>query len=162
MAESKQPQGSGPQVSEAQIASHWREEESYPPPPKFVEQANAKDPAIFDRFNEEHFPDCFKEYADLLTWDETWHTTLDTSNPPFWKWFVGGKLNASYNCVDRHAEANPDKTAIIFVPELESDDHVPISYSELQTSGERVRGGAARLRRPEDRRPGDAAHADGA
>ena len=121
----------GPQVSEAQIAVHWREEEVYPPPPKFVEQANAKDPAIFDRFSEEKFPDCFKEYADLLTWDEPWHTTLDTSNPPFWKWFVGGKLNASYNCVDRHAEASPDKTAIIFVPELESDDPVELSYSDL-------------------------------
>ena len=131
MAESKQPHSSGAQVSEAQIAVHWREEEYIQPPPRFVEQANAKDPAIFDRFNEEHFPDCFKEYADLLTWDEPWHTTLDTSNPPFWKWFTGGKLNASYNCVDRHAEASPDKTAIIFVPELESDDHVEISYSQL-------------------------------
>jgi len=131
MAESQEPQGPEVQVSEAQIAVHWREEEVYYPPEKFVEQANAADPAIFDRFSEEHFPDCFKEYADLLTWDETWHTTLDTSNPPFWKWFVGGKLNASYNCVDRHAEASPDKTAIIFVPELESDNHVEISYSEL-------------------------------
>src|SRR6266568_2231948 len=131
MAESQEPLGPAVQVSEAQIAVHWREEEVYYPPEKFVEQANAKDAAIFDRFSEEHFPDCFKEYADLLTWDETWHTTLDTSNPPFWKWFVGGKLNATYNCVDRHAEASPDKTAIIFVPELESDDHVAISYSEL-------------------------------
>ena len=95
------------QVSEAQIAVHWREEEYYQPPEAFVAQANAKDPAIFDRFTEDKFPDCFKEYADLLTWDEPWHTTLDTSNPPFWKWFVGGKLNACYNCVDRHAEATP-------------------------------------------------------
>jgi acetyl-CoA synthetase len=131
MAESQEQKISGAQVSEAQIAVHWREEKLYPPSPKFVEQANAKDPAIFDRFSEERFPDCFKEYADLLTWDEPWHTTLDTSEPPFWKWFVGGKLNASYNCVDRHAKASPDKAAIIFVPELESDDHVEISYSEL-------------------------------
>jgi acetyl-CoA synthetase len=128
MAESP---GSGGQVSEAQIAVHWREEEYYNPPATFVEQANANDRAIYDRFIEKNFPDCFKEYADLLSWDEPWHTTLDTSNPPFWKWFVGGKLNASYNCVDRHAEANPDKTAIIFVPELESDEHVAISYAEL-------------------------------
>jgi acetyl-CoA synthetase len=119
------------QVSETQIAVHWREEEYVYPPQKFIDQANAADPAIYDRFSEDHFPECFKEYADLLTWDEPWHTTLDTSNPPFWKWFTGGKLNASYNCVDRHAAANPDKSAIIFVPELESDDHVRISYSEL-------------------------------
>ena len=119
-------------VSEAQIAVHWREEEYYPPPASFVAQANANDPAIRERFTEDKFPDCFKEYADLLTWDQTWHTTLDTSNAPFYKWFVGGRLNASYNCVDRHAAANPDKTAIIFVPELESEEPVHVSYGELQ------------------------------
>src|SRR5208337_2773479 len=123
------PASSG--VSEAQIAVHWREEEIYPPPASFVKQANAADPAIRDRFAEDKFPDCFKEYADLLTWDQPWHTTLDTSTAPFYKWFAGGKLNASYNCVDRHAAANPDKTAIIFVGELESDEPVHISYAEL-------------------------------
>ena len=119
------------QVSETQIAVHWREEEYVYPPQKFIDQANAADPAIYDRFGEDHFPECFREYADLISWDAPWHTMLDTSNPPFWKWFVGGRLNASYNCVDRHAAANPDKTAIVFVPELESDEHVHVSYSEL-------------------------------
>jgi len=119
------------EVSETQIAVHWREEEYVYPPQKFIDQANAADPAIYDRFSEDRFPDCFKEYADLLSWDAPWHTTLDTGNPPFWKWFVGGRLNASYNCVDRHAETSPDKTAIVFVPELETDEHVHISYSEL-------------------------------
>jgi acetyl-CoA synthetase len=123
------PESSG--ASEAQISVHWREEETYPPPDGFVEQANAADPAILERFTEDKFPDCFKEYADLLTWDQTWDTTLDTTNAPFYKWFVGGKLNASYNCVDRHAAANPGKTAIVFVPELESDEPVHISYGEL-------------------------------
>jgi acetyl-CoA synthetase len=118
-------------VSEAQIAVHWREEGYLAPPQKFIDQANAADDAIYARFGEENFPECFKEYADLLSWDAPWHTTLDTSNPPFWKWFVGGKLNASYNCVDRHAAANPDKTAMVFVPELEDDAHVHVSYSEL-------------------------------
>src|SRR2546423_6729344 len=119
------------EFSESQIAVHWREEEYSQPSAKFIGQANANDPAIIERFGEQNFPECFREYADLLTWDMYWHTTLDTSNPPFWKWFVGGRLNASYNCVDRHAMASPDKTAIIFVPELESDDHVEISYSQL-------------------------------
>ena len=73
--------GTEAEVSEAQIAVHWREEEYIEPPAKFVAQANANDPAIRTRFSEDKFPDCFKEYADLLTWDETWHTTLDTSNP---------------------------------------------------------------------------------
>src|SRR5258708_12184725 len=85
------------QVSEAEIAVHWREEELFFPPAKFIGQANANDPAIFDRFSETNFPECFKEYADLLTWDKYWHTTLDTSNAPFWKWFVGGRLNPSFH-----------------------------------------------------------------
>src|SRR6516164_1696311 len=131
MAEGQEPQDPAAQVSEAQIAVHWREEENYPPPPAFVAQAIAADPAIFDPFREERFPDCFTEYADLLTWDESWRTVLDTSNPPFWRWFTGGRLNASYNCVDRHAASTPDKTAIIFVPELESDDSEHITYSDL-------------------------------
>ncbi|HKD89561.1 MAG TPA: AMP-binding protein, partial [Streptosporangiaceae bacterium] len=120
-----------PEVSESQIAVHWREEEYYPPPEKFVAQANASDPAIFERFTEDKFPDCFTEYADLLTWDKPWDAVLDTSDAPFWKWFVGGKLNACYNCVDRHAAADPDKTAITWVPELEDDETVHISYGEL-------------------------------
>jgi acetyl-CoA synthetase len=119
------------EVSEAQIAVHWREEEYYSPPPKFIGQANASDPAIYDRFAEENFPECFKEYADLLSWDHYWHTTLDTSNPPFWKWFLGGRLNASYNCVDRHLAAGRNKAAIIWVPEPEDTDPVAITYQEL-------------------------------
>ena len=77
--------GEEPEISEAQIAVHWREEEYILPPPRFVGQANAHDPAILERFREENFPECFREYADLLSWDQYWHTTLDSSNPPFWK-----------------------------------------------------------------------------
>jgi acetyl-CoA synthetase len=134
MTDNSEPQVSedGEQeVSESQIAVHWREEEYYYPPESFVAQANANDSAIFDRFSMDKFPGCFTEYADLLTWDKRWDTVLDSSNPPFWKWFTGGRLNACYNCVDRHAAASPDKTAIIFVPELEDDEHVHISYAEL-------------------------------
>ena len=119
------------QANEAQIAVHWREEEYIYPPDSFIAQANANDPAIYDRFTEDKFPDCFTEYADLVSWDEPWQTILDTSNPPFWKWFGGGKLNASYNCVDRHAEATPDKPALIWVQEPETDPKVFISYADL-------------------------------
>ena len=119
------------QVSEAEIAVHWREEEYYAPSPKFIGQANANDPAIFERFAEKNFPECFKEYADLLTWDKYWHTTLDTSNPPFWKWFVGGRLNASYNCVDRHLAKYRNKAALIWVPEPEDQVTQAITYQEL-------------------------------
>jgi len=119
------------QVSEAQIAVHWREEEYYQPPAAFIGQANAADPAIFERFREERFPECFKEYAELLTWDRYWHTTLDTSEPPFWKWFVGGRLNASYNCVDRHLATGRNKAAFIWVPEPEDEPTVVLTYQEL-------------------------------
>ncbi len=119
------------QVSEAQIAVHWREEETYDPPARFIAQANAGDPEIRARFAEDRFPECFKEYADLLSWDAYWHTTLDTSHPPFWRWFVGGRLNASYNCVDRHLATNRNKAAIIWVPEPETAGSVAITYQEL-------------------------------
>jgi acetyl-CoA synthetase len=119
------------EISEAQIAVHWREEEYYPAPARFIGQANATDPAIFERFSEEHFPECFKEYADLLDWNAYWHTTLDTSNPPFWKWFVGGRLNASSNCVDRHLATSRNKAALIWVPEPEAEDTTAITYQEL-------------------------------
>jgi acetyl-CoA synthetase len=117
--------------SEATIAVHWREEGYYPPSPKFIGQANASDPAILDRFKEENFPECFREYADLLHWDEYWHTTLDTSNAPFFRWFTGGKLNASYNCVDRHLAKHKNKAALIWVPEPEHEAHAAITYQEL-------------------------------
>src|ERR1700751_2603595 len=132
MAEEVQGQADeSAESSEAIIAVHWREEGYLMPPPKFTGQANASDPAILDRFAEENFPGCFREYADLLHWDEYWHTTLDTSNPPFWKWFTGGKLNASYNCVDRHLARDRNKAALIWVPEPEDTPPVAISYQEL-------------------------------
>jgi acetyl-CoA synthetase len=132
------------EVSEAQIAVHWREEEYYDPPASFVAQANANDPAIFDRFAEDKFPECFQEYGEMLDWYEPWHTILDTSTPPFWKWFVGGTLNASYNCVDRHLATSADKAALIWVPEPEDgSEPVRITYQDLY---KRVNEFAALLR----------------
>ncbi|HEV8119093.1 MAG TPA: AMP-binding protein, partial [Thermoanaerobaculia bacterium] len=117
--------------NEAQIAVHWKEEQYYKPSPEFVKQANLNDPSVNERFAEKNFPKCFEEYADMLTWSQRWHTVLDTSDPPFWKWFVGGKINASYNCVDRHLEKYRDKAAIIFVPEPENEPAVALTYQEL-------------------------------
>jgi acetyl-CoA synthetase len=115
----------------AGIAVHWKEEEYFPPPAAFVQQANASDPAILDQFTEDKFPECFEAYADLLTWYKKWDTVLDTSNAPFWKWFGGGELNASYNCVDRHLEDKANKAALIWVPEPEDEKHEAITYREL-------------------------------
>ena len=119
------------EVTEAEVAVHWGEEEYYYPPMEFIAQANLTDPTVRERFSEENFPECFKEYADLLDWYQYWHTTLDTSNPPFWKWFVGGKINACYNCVDRHLKQYRNKAAFIFVPEPEDEPHIALTYQEL-------------------------------
>jgi acetyl-CoA synthetase len=132
-----------PEANEAQIAVHWKEEEFVRPPAGFVAQANLSDSAVRKRFAEENFPDCFGEYADLLTWDRRWHTTLDSSNPPFWKWFVGGKLNVCANCVDRHLPRHKNKAAFLFVPEPEDEPVYAVTYQELFT---RVNEVAAVLR----------------
>src|SRR6202007_2036831 len=118
-------------VNEAQIAVHWKEEEYFYPSAKFVGQANLTEPSVSERFGIEKVPECFREYADMLSWDQYWHTTLDTSHPPFWKWFVGGKINACYNCVDRHLAKYRNKAALIFVPEPEDEGHQVITYQEL-------------------------------
>jgi len=119
------------ELSEAEIAVHWQEENYYHPPEKFIAQANLADKSVYERFSLNHFPACFNEYADLLDWYKRWDVTLDTSNAPFWKWYVGGKLNASFNCVDRHLPKYKNKTAIHFVPELESEPTQHITYQEL-------------------------------
>jgi acetyl-CoA synthetase len=119
------------ELSEAEIAVHWKEEEYLFPKPKFIGQANLTDPSVNERFSLENFPECFREWGDMLTWDKYWTQTLDTSNAPYYKWFVGGKLNACYNCVDRHLELYGNKAAILFVPELEEDEPVSITYNEL-------------------------------
>jgi acetyl-CoA synthetase len=130
-------------LTDAQIAVHWKEEELFQPSAKFIAQANLTDPDFVARFDEKNFPECFREYADLLDWDQYWHTTLDTSDPPFWKWFVGGKLNACYNCVDRHLAQHKNKAALIFVPEPENETATVITYQELYR---RVNEVAAMLR----------------
>jgi len=135
MSEGKSPRHAAQQeladVSEAEIAVHWPEEDYVPPAGQFIAQANLTDPHIFERFSLERFPECFKEFADLLDWYKYWETTLDTSNPPFWRWFVGGRINACHNCVDRHLAAYRNKTAIHFVPEPEDEAVHHLTYQEL-------------------------------
>jgi acetyl-CoA synthetase len=131
------------ETSEAQIAVHWQEEGLYYPSTKFIAQANMTDEKIYDRFSLDNFPNCYKEYADLLTWYEYWDEILDTSDAPCFKWFKGGKINASYNCVDRHLAEYKNKTAIHFVPEPIEEGYQHITYQELYV---RVNEFAALLR----------------
>ncbi|MDM8555093.1 acetate--CoA ligase [Desulfococcaceae bacterium HSG7] len=119
------------ETSEAQIAVHWKEEGYYYPSAEFIAQANMADESVYERFSLDNFPNCFKEYADLLDWYEYWDTILDTSDAPCFKWFAGGKINASYNCVDRHLAAHKNKAALHFVPEPENEKYEHITYQEL-------------------------------
>jgi acetyl-CoA synthetase len=78
--------------------------ERFPPPDEFRAHALLQDPSVYDEAARD--PQAWwAKQAEALDWFERWDTVLDDSNPPFYKWFVGGKLNASYNCLDRHIEA---------------------------------------------------------
>ncbi|MFH1983658.1 MAG: acetate--CoA ligase [Pseudomonadota bacterium] len=131
------------ETSEAQIAVHWQEENLVYPSVDFIAQANMTDMGIYDRFSLDNFPNCFKEYADLLTWYKYWDDILDTSDAPCYKWFKGGQINASFNCIDRHLAKHKNKTALHFVPELEEEKVEHITYQELYV---RVNEMAALLR----------------
>jgi acetyl-CoA synthetase len=109
------------------LEARLSEQEYFRPPPRFVGQANVSDPAVYDRFDD--FPDGFEEYADLLDWDERWEETFDGSNPPFFEWFVGGQLNASANCIDRHLDERKNQVALLW--EGEDGEQVNLTYQDL-------------------------------
>lgn len=111
------------------LSTLLEESRTFPPSDAFRAQANVNDPSIYARAAAD--PVAFwEEQARHLDWFEPWHTALEW-NRPFAKWFLGGKLNACYNCVDRHANgARADKTAILF--EGEPGDVRKISYRELK------------------------------
>ncbi|WP_166969963.1 acetate--CoA ligase [Brevibacterium atlanticum] len=104
------------------------EERTFDPPADFAAQANAKadeyDKAAADRLG------YWEEQAKRITWDTPFGRVLDWSNEPVARWFVGGKLNAAYNCVDRHVENGlGDRVAYHF--EGEPGDTRTITYSDL-------------------------------
>jgi acetyl-CoA synthetase len=78
--------------------------EKFDPPAEFREHALLNDPAIYEEA-ERDWQGWWERQARELHWFKEWDQVLDDSNPPFYKWFVGGKLNISYNCLDRHVEA---------------------------------------------------------
>ncbi|HSE54842.1 MAG TPA: acetate--CoA ligase [Nocardioidaceae bacterium] len=117
-------------MSDETLSNLMREERRFEPPADLAADANLKadayERAAADRLG------FWEEQADRLDWAERWDTVLDWDNPPFAKWFVGGKLNAAYNCVDRHVEAGRgDKVAFHWVGEPE-DDTRTITYADLQ------------------------------
>src|SRR4051794_16220567 len=87
------------------------DQEKFSPPKEFAEQAIVTDEKIWDKAAEDREA-FWAEQAAALHWETKWDQVLDWSNKPFAKWFVGGKLNVSYNCLDRHVEAgNGDRVA---------------------------------------------------
>ncbi|MFB6140757.1 MAG: acetate--CoA ligase [Halosimplex sp.] len=109
------------------LEARLSEQDYYRPPSRFVGQANVSDPAVYDRFDD--FPDGFEEYAELLDWESHWDEVLDASDPPFYRWFVGGELNASANCVDRHLDERGNQTALLW--EAEDGTQRNITYRDL-------------------------------
>jgi acetyl-CoA synthetase len=104
------------------------EERQFPPPPGFAANAVVNDPAIYEEASRD--PEAYwAREAERLDWMQPWTQVMDWT-PPHVQWFVGGKLNASFNCVDRHAlGARRDKPALIW--EGEPGDQRAITYGEL-------------------------------
>ncbi|MDO9455564.1 acetate--CoA ligase [Nocardioides sp.] len=115
---------------EAGLSNLLQEDRTFEPPAELAAEANLKAEA-YERA-ESDVEAFWAEQAERLSWSEKWDRVLDWDDPPFAKWFVGGKLNASYNCVDRHVEAGRgDKVAFHFVGEP-VDDKRTITYAELK------------------------------
>jgi acetyl-CoA synthetase len=111
-------------VTETQVPS------SYPPPAQFAEQANAR-PELYREAEEDRLAFWAKQ-ADRLSWATPFTEVLDWSEAPFAKWFIGGKLNVAYNCVDRHVEAGlGDRVAIHWEGEPVGDSRT-LTYADLQ------------------------------
>ncbi|OMC45930.1 acetate--CoA ligase [Mycobacterium sp. IS-1264] len=103
---------------------------TYPPPPGFAEQANARE-ELYHEAERDRLA-FWAEQANRLSWTTPFTEVLDWSEAPFAKWFVGGKLNVAYNCVDRHVEAGlGDRVAIHWVGEPVGDGR-SLTYADLQ------------------------------
>ncbi|TFV63930.1 acetate--CoA ligase [Geodermatophilus sp. DF01-2] len=116
-------------MSSPALTNLMHETRRFDPPAELAEHANvtadAYGSATQDRLA------YWEEQAGRLTWAEPFTRVLDWDDPPFAKWYVGGKLNAAYNCLDRHVEAGlGDRIAYHWVGEPENDTR-DITYAEL-------------------------------
>jgi acetyl-CoA synthetase len=117
----------GEQV-EAPLESILEEERVFPPPPQFREQANVRDPQVYQEA--ERDPEGFwARWARELTWFQPWEKVLEW-DPPWAKWFVGGKTNLAYNCLDRHV-AGPRRNKAAIIWEGEPGEVRVLTYWEL-------------------------------
>jgi acetyl-CoA synthetase len=109
--------------------------ERFEPPDEFREHALLKDPAVYDEA--ERDPEAWwAEQAGDIHWFRKWESVLDDSNPPFFTWFPGGRLNVAHNCLDRHVEAGlGDRVAIHW--RGEEGEERDISYADLHRDVQR-------------------------
>jgi acetyl-CoA synthetase len=115
---------------ERTIEALLSERRTFKPPTSFVDRAHASDPSIYAEA--ERDPEAWWEsQAERLDWFTRWDAVHEAS-PPFHKWFVGGKLNAAHNCVDRHAHSNGDRVAYHWIGE--PGEKRTITYRELLSS----------------------------
>jgi len=117
------------------IESFQKEERVFAPSPEFSSSAHVKSMEEYEelyRKSIENPDEWWAGQAGALQWQQEWDTVLDWSEAPFAKWFVGGKINAAENCLDRHvAEGRGDRIAIHWVGE--PGDTRDITYAELLT-----------------------------
>ena len=105
------------------------ENRSFPPSDAFKKNALVTDTGLYDDANQDYQGFWARQAADLLTWTQDWHTICEWELP-YSKWFVGGQLNVSYNCLDRHVLAGKgDRVAIHF--EGEPGDTRTLTYAQL-------------------------------
>jgi len=110
--------------------THTETQSAYPPPADFAANANAT-ADLYDQAEQDRLA-FWGTQAERLAWETPFTEVLDWSGAPFAKWFVGGKLNVAYNCVDRHVEAgNGDRVAIHWEGEPVGDARA-ITYAELK------------------------------
>ncbi len=117
----------------AHIESILQEERAFPPPPDFAAGARLKSRVEYERLYRQSLeqPEQFwTQMSDELVWFEKFQQVLDWSHPPFAKWFVGGKLNVAYNCLDRHIQAGRENKPALFW-EGEPGDRKVLTYGQL-------------------------------
>jgi acetyl-CoA synthetase len=122
-------------MAEPTIEDYYVEDRTFPPPPGFVADALITDRSLYEEADAD--PEGFwaRQARELLTWHTDFTTTVEW-DLPFARWFADGKLNASYNCVDRHVEAGRgDKVAIHW--EGEPGDTRTITYADLHAEVQR-------------------------
>jgi len=112
-----------------------QEDRRFPPPPEFVAQANMKDPAIYERAAND-LEGFWAEQAKTLTWRKPFTKVLEW-DVPYAKWFVGGELNISENCLDRHVKAGKG-TKVAYHWEGEPGDTRTITYQDLLDETQRA------------------------